>query len=139
MRKNDPVTNIMAKKVESIQEGQALSEVYKMMCNTGIHHVPILNGKKLVGLISFTDMMKLSLAIDTSNSHTVSTLIDQQFTVVEVMSKNLTTLTDGQSVRDAAEALSEGDFHSLPVVDSAGNIAGILTSTDLIRYLSAQY
>jgi CBS domain-containing membrane protein len=139
MRKNDPVTNIMAKQVESIQEGQPLSEVYKMMCNTGIHHVPVLNSKKLVGLISFTDMMKLSLAIDTSNSHTVSALIDQQFTIAEVMSKNLITITEGQSVRDAAEALSEGDFHSLPVVDGAGNIAGMVTSTDLIRYLSAQY
>ena len=78
MRKNDPVTNIMAKQVESIQEGQPLSEVYKMMCNTGIHHVPVLNSKKLVGLISFTDMMKLSLAIDTSNSH-LNTFIAFQF------------------------------------------------------------
>ena len=49
------------------------------------------------------------------------------------------TIKDGQSVRDAAEALGEGDFDSLLVVDDTGSISGILTSTDLIRYLSAQY
>lgn len=139
MRKNDPVNNLMSKDIETVQQGQALSEVYRLMCNTGIHHVPVLDGKKLTGLISFTDMIKLSLAIDTSNSHTVDALIDNHSSIPDIMSTELTTINKGQTVRDAAEILSEGDFHSLPVVDSDGNISGMLASTDLMRYLSAQY
>jgi CBS domain-containing membrane protein len=139
MRKNDPINKLMSKNVESVQQGQALSDVYKLMCNTGIHHVPVLDGEKLTGLISFTDMMKLSMAIDTGNAHTVDALIDGHSSIVDVMSTNLITIKHQQTVRDAAEILSEGDFHSLPVVDNDGNIAGMLTSTDLIRYLSAQY
>ncbi len=139
MRKNDPINKLMSKNVESVQQGQALSDVYKLICNTGIHHVPVLDGEKLTGLISFTDMMKLSMAIDTNNEHTVGALIDSHSSIVDVMSTDLITIKDQQTVRDAAEILSEGDFHSLPVVDGKGNIAGMLTSTDLIRYLSAQY
>ncbi len=139
MRKNDPVSNLMSKNVESVQQGQALSDVYKLMCNTGVHHVPVLDGKKLTGLISFTDMMKLNMAIDTSNTHTIDVLIDGHSSIKDFMSTKLTTLKHGQTVRDAAKLLSEGNFHSLPVVDDEGNISGILTSTDLIRYLSAQY
>ena len=139
MRKNDPINHIMAKEVQVVQQGQALSDVYKLMCNSGVHHVPVLDGKSLVGLISFTDMMKLDLALHGVDAHTLDVVMDQQFSIADVMSTELVTLSDKQSVRDAAEKLGEGDFHSLPVVNEAGELAGIVTSTDLIRYLSDQY
>ena len=107
MRKNDPISHLMSKHIESVQQGQALSEVYKLMCNTGIHHVPVLDGQKLMGLISFTDMMKLSMAIDTTNSHTIDALIDASSSIVDVMSTSLTTIKVNQTVRDAAELLEE--------------------------------
>lgn len=139
MRKNDPVSNIMAVDIVSVQDGQPLSEVRRFMADLGVHHVPVLTGKKLVGLVSFTDMMKLSLVINGATEHTIDTIIDQQFTIKDVMSDNLVTLNVKDSVRQAADKLSEGSFHSLPVVDENDNLVGIVTSTDLIRYLSDQY
>jgi CBS domain-containing protein len=139
MRKNDPISHIMAKQVQSVQKGQAISEVYKLMCNTGVHHVPVLDGTQLVGLISFTDMMKLDLALHGVDAHTLSVVMDQQFAIADVMSTTLETLGEQQTVRDAAEKLGEGNFHSLPVVTESGDLVGIVTSTDLIRYLSDQY
>ena len=139
MRKNDPISNIMASEVQSVQDGQPLSDIYKLMCNTGIHHVPVLKGKALVGLVSFTDMMKLDLAINGVDAHTVDVVMDQQFSIEDVMTTELTTLRQDQSVRDAADKLGEGEFHSLPVVDGGNALVGMVTSTDLIRYLSAQY
>jgi CBS domain-containing protein len=139
MRKNDPINHIMTKQVQSVQDGQSLSEVYKIMCNTGVHHVPVLSGQKLVGLVSFTDMMKLDLVLNGIDAHSLATVMDQQFKLTEVMSTSLVTLSDKGTVRDAAEKLSEGDFHSLPVVAEDMSLAGIVTSTDLIRYLNDQY
>ncbi len=139
MRKNDPINKIMASNVESVQDGQPLSDIYKLMCNTGIHHVPVVKGEELVGLVSFTDMMKLDLALNGVDAHTIDKVMDQQFTIPDVMSTDLITLNDKQSVRDAAEKLSEGDFHSLPVVNQGNALVGMVTSTDLIRYLSEQY
>ena len=139
MRKNDPISKIMANEVHSIQDGQNLSDVRHLMCNTSIHHVPVLSGKKLVGLISFTDMMKLNLVTDQANEYTADAIIDQQFTVTDVMSKDLITISEKDNVRTAAKLLSEGNFHSLPVVNEAKELTGIITSTDLIRYLSELY
>lgn len=139
MRKNDPINNIMSNSVQSVQQGQPLSDVYKIMCNAGIHHVPVVDGKTLVGLISFTDMMKLNLSIDGVDARGVAAIIDQQFDVPGIMSTDLVTLVDNQSVRDAAALLGEGDFHSLPVVNGDNTLVGMVTSTDLIRYLSDQY
>jgi CBS domain-containing protein len=42
------------------------------------------------------------------------------------------------AVRDAAVILSQGGFHSVPVVDGT-RLAGIVTSSDLIHYLVEQY
>ena len=43
------------------------------------------------------------------------------------------------TIRFATETLSSGKFHSLPVVDDENQLMGLVTSTDLIRYLGAQY
>ncbi|NQV23974.1 MAG: CBS domain-containing protein, partial [Rhodopirellula sp.] len=40
--------------------------------------------------------------------------------------------------RDAANVLAHSNFHSLPVVDGK-KLVGLVTSTDLIRYLVDQY
>jgi CBS domain-containing protein len=48
------------------------------------------------------------------------------------------TIPVSGTVRDAANVLSRGEFHSLPVVDGR-KLAGMVTSTDLIRYLVDQY
>jgi CBS domain-containing protein len=139
MRKNDPITNIMSTEIEYIQVGQKLSEVHHLMVNMGIHHVPIVDGKKLVGLISFVDIMKLNLVLQGASEYTIGAIIDQQFTIREVMTTDLVTIGSGDTVREAAEKLSGGDFHSLPFVEAGGDLTGIVTSTDLIRYLSDQY
>lgn len=139
MRKNDPVINIMSKQVECVQAGQSLSDIRRLMVEYAIHHVPIVDGKKLVGLVSFTDMMKLNLVISGATEHTIDAIIDQQFSISDVMSAELTTIHHKDTVRRAAEILSEGTFHSLPVVNDKGSVLGIVTSTDLIRYLNDQY
>lgn len=139
MRKNDPISNVIAKEVASVQQGQPLSDVYKLMSDQGFHHVPVVDGKKLVGLVSFTDMMKLDIVLQGSDSHALTAIIDQQFTIQGTMTTDLKTIKTGQVVRDAAELLGEGGFHSLPVINDAGELEGIVTSTDLIRYLSEQY
>lgn len=139
MKRNDPVTKIMSSKVAVVQEGQPLSEVRKIMCDLHVHHVPIVRGTKLVGLVSFTDLMKINMVINGADERSISTIIDQQFKIADIMSNQLTTIKNTETIRQAAELLIDGHFHSLPVVDHVNNIVGIVTSTDLIKYLNDQY
>ena len=139
MKRNEPVSNIMSSEITAVQEGQPLSEVRHKMINSNIHHVPILSGKNLVGMVSFTDMMKLNVVINGADNHTIDAIIDQQFTISDIMSTELTTLNDRDTIRQAAEVLSENNFHAVPVTDNNSVLQGIVTSSDLIRYLNNQY
>ena len=139
MRKNETIKHIMSDQVHSVQDGQKLSDVYQIMREQGVHHVPVLKQQQLVGLVSFTDLMSLNFNQTGWSEQGLAEMIDHQFTITDIMSTDLTTLQTSQSVRDAVEQLADGGFHSLPVVDEARHLAGMVTSTDLIRYLKEQY
>ncbi len=139
MKKNESITKIMSANVTTVQVGRPLSDIRKLMCEAHYHHIPIVDGKKLVGLVSFTDLMKINVLISGADERTVDTIIDQQFKIADIMSTGLTSIRQTETIRQAAELLSKGHFHSLPVVDNEENVVGIVTTTDLIHYLSDQY
>ena len=139
MKKKESVSQIASTALITIQLGQKLSEVRKLMQVNQIHHVPVLQGKKLMGILSAVDLATLSLTSFGSDERANDTILDNQFSVEEVMSKNMVTIKSTAPIREAAEILAEGHFHSLPMVDKEGDLQGLVTSTDLIRYLLSQY
>jgi CBS domain-containing protein len=139
MKKNDPISKIMSTNIVSVHQRQKPSDVRHIICESNIHHVPVVDGKKLVGLISFTDLMKLNIIISGADERTIDAIVDQQFTIQDIMTTELTTIKSTDSVRQASKILAEGNFHSLPVIDNEKHIVGIVTMTDLIRYLNDQY
>lgn len=138
MKRNDPISKITTTELQTVHLGQKLSEVRRMLAENPYHHVPVVSGKKLVGLLSATDMVQLSLAIYGVDERAVDAMLDSQHTIESVMTTDLTTISAKDTVRSAATVLGEGKFHSLPVVDGE-DLVGLVTSTDVIRYLLEQY
>lgn len=136
MKQLDPLSHVMTANLKTVQIHQKLSEVRRIFIENQLHHVPVVNDRKLVGLISTTDILRLNLGALNANSWSIDMILDQQFTIEQVMQKNLVTIDINSTVRKAAHLLSDGVFHSLPVVDKDNNLIGIITSTDLIRYLA---
>jgi CBS domain-containing protein len=139
MKRNEPVSNIMTADVTTVHVGQKLSDVRKLFAEGKFHHVPVVDGQRLVGVISTTDLIKLTFEAFGQDARAIDAILDHQFSIAQAMQTNLTVVGVKDTVRQAAELLSGGQFHSLPVVDVEGNLQGIVTSTDLIRYLLDQY
>jgi CBS domain-containing protein len=139
MKRNEPVSHIMTADVVTVHLAQKLSDVRKLFAEGKFHHVPVVDGRRVVGVISSTDLLKLSFQAFGQDERSVDALLDHQFSVGAVMQTRPTVIGVKDTVRQAAEALSAGQFHSLPVVDVEGNLQGIVTTTDLIRYLLEQY
>ena len=130
------VTQVMSTPVHAIRADQHLSEARRIMTRQRIHHVLVVEGKQLVGLISASDIMRLGYGDAPDSSSPLARVMDHEHPVSEIMQRDLVTIGETQSVRKAAELLSTGSFHALPVVDGDGTPLGMVTSTDLIRYLS---
>ncbi len=140
MKHNEPIKKHMSEKVISITERTKLSEARKIFLEKNIQHLPVVEGEaQLVGILSYNDLLRVdSGTLYHQDPKQADVLIDNMSSVSEAMTKEPTTLSPTQTVRDATLALSTGGFHSLPVVDGK-TIVGMVTSTDLLKYFSDQY
>jgi CBS domain-containing protein len=139
MKQNDPISHIMSTDLITVHHGAPLSKVRQLMVATGVHHIPVVSGDDLVGIISWCDILKFSFGEALgSDERAVDALLDHTVTLKQAMKKDPVILPYDGYVRQAAEILSEGGFHCVPVV-SGTKLVGIVTSTDLIKYLLAQY
>ena len=125
--------DVMTSDPETVQLSQPLSEVYVLLKNRSYHHVPVVDGDKPVGMIAATDILRLVYDAEGGDERLLRTVLDHQFTIEDAMSTDLATVEIGASLRQVAELMADGTIHSVLVLDIDGALAGIVTTTDLIR------
>jgi CBS domain-containing protein len=136
MKKHEPIAKVMSTELVTIRHGEPISLARKRMVEHDVHHLPVVSGSELIGVISWSDILRLSFADALgSDERAVDASLDHRFTLEQVMSADPITLSHHGSIREAAELLAKGKFHALPVVDGK-NLVGLVTSSDLLRYLA---
>ena len=60
MKKREPVSHIMSKTVVTANENDGLKKVVDLLKKNTIRHIPIVRGKEVVGIISRTDINRLT-------------------------------------------------------------------------------
>jgi CBS domain-containing protein len=133
--KTEPISTVMTTNVVSIDRDQPLSEAYQALRGAGYHHIPVLEADRPVGMISSTDILKLAYDVEGSDDRMLRSFLDHQFTIDDAMTPDLISLPDTATVHDAADVLSQGQVHSVVIIDADGSLVGIVTTTDLIKYL----
>lgn len=133
--RNEPISTVMTTGVVSVDREQPLSEVYAVLKGARFQHIPVVEGERPVGIISSTDILKLVYDIDGRDDRMLASMLDHQFNIDDAMTAELVTLPEDATVHDAAEVLAEGSVHSVLVIDTIGDLVGIVTTTDLVRYL----
>ena len=135
MIENIKVKEIMTADVLSVHDNQNLSAVARIFRENTIHHVPVLKGKKPVGIISTQDIFKLIFDFDSTDTRMLDTLLDHTYNIKDVMTGKLVIFDEDSSLKDAAKILSDSSLHSIIVVNGKGDLTGIVTTTDLVRFL----
>lgn len=148
------VADVMTRDPITATPETPLTEVIKILAERRISSLPVVDGGKLVGVISETDLMwresgvtpppyimLLDSVIYLENPARYEREIHKALgqTVREVMSdRHVTTIASDKPLREAAQIMHEGTVNSLPVVDSAGQVIGILTRGDIVRAMAAE-
>lgn len=121
---NEYVTAIMTKDVITLSPDQTLADARNLMLEKHFHHVPIVEGKKLVGMITSWDFLKFGKSPEELTHVKLS----------EVMTTKIAALEPDQHIGAVAELLMEHLFHAVPIVNDDRELVGLVTSTDLIEY-----
>ncbi len=124
------ISRFMTTEPATVTPDTPASEVRAMLESEAMHHLPVVEERRLVGIVSASDLLKLYLLDEQ--------LSGQATTVSQIMETEPVVLDERATLREAAEKLSLGGFHALPIVDEDKRLVGIVTSTDLIDHLLHQ-
>jgi CBS domain-containing protein len=121
---NDRLSSIMTKKVVTVSPGDSLNEVKRILFEKHIHHIPVVDNGKLVGIITSWDLMKLNKKFEEYGGYLVK----------DVMTTKVASLGPNELIGAAAMIFLKHLFHGLPIVDEVGNLVGIVTTHDILKY-----
>ena len=139
MKKNVPVSTIMTTNVIKLNVTDDLTKAESLFKKHHIRHIPVVSGNAIVGMLSYTDLLRISF-VDAvfDDEEIVDATVYNMFSIDQVMAKNLIKVSPDTTIKEVAEILSQREFHALPVVlDEL--VVGMVTTTDLIKYLIDQY
>lgn len=121
---NERLQAIMTKNVVTVAPHQSVADAYQIIKEKRFHHIPVVEGTKLVGIITSYDLMQMEVCPEEYGSHTIS----------DVMTSQVAYLNPDDLVGAAAEVFMEHLFHGLPICDDDHNLVGIITTHDVLKY-----
>ncbi len=120
---------IMSTDLKTVAPTDNLAAVRAIMHDNRIHHVPVVDeDDDLVGLVTLTDVLAATDSIlrdDDSRLHV------SDIKVEDIMVRDLATIDENASLRQAALFLEKHRIGCLPVVTD-GSLRGIVTDTDFV-------
>lgn len=147
------VADVMSHNPIVVRPETPLKEAIQILAERRISGLPVTDDSgKLVGIISETDLMWqetgvtppayimfLDSVIYLQNPANYERDLHKALgqTVGEVMSHNPITISPDKTVTEAARLMHDRNIHRLPVLDSEGQVVGILTRGDIIRAMAA--
>jgi len=139
MIRKAPVTTIMTENVITLKKSDSLETAEKLFKKHHIRHIPVVRGDVIIGMLSYTDLLRISFAdsVYDDDDH-VDSIVYNMFSIEQVMAKKIVSISPSSSIKEVAEILAKSEFHALPVVDK-NILVGIVTTTDLINYLLKQF
>ena len=127
------VRNRMTPNPITITPDLSIAEAMEWMKREDVRRFPVVDkDRKLVGIVTHTDLLYASPSSATSLSMWEISYLLAQVTVKEVMTKDVITVTEDTVLEDAARLMADNKVGSLPVMRN-GVISGIITESDIFR------
>ncbi len=138
MKRREPISKIMTTDLLKLDvKNGNLYDAQNLLEKNNIRHLPVVEGESLKGIISLTDINRISYGGNFGQSEVDNAIFDM-LSIDQVMHHHPTTVSPEDTIKDVAEILATNEFHAVPVTENE-ELVGIVTTTDLINYLLDQY
>ncbi len=120
------VRRYMSLRPVTIGSDRTLADAHQAMRERGIRHLPVVEGGKLVGIVSQRDLYLLGTL------RGVDTRLER---VSEAMSRDPYTVDPDEPLEDVARVMAQRKYGSALVVER-GTVVGVFTTVDALRALA---
>ena len=114
------ISEIMTEDCKTVGPKDSIKQAAIIMRDNDIGFVPVVEGSRLVGVVTDRDLVIRALADDSPGSTSVG----------DVLSTDIKTVSSDTTVDDAAELMAANQIRRLPVVDN-GELRGVISIGDL--------
>lgn len=129
------VRDIMSTNLTTLDHESHLLDAVLLMRSSGYRHLPVVNGDKLVGIISDRDVQRAAPSLLSKISQEEYNRIFEGTPISRIMVKDVITVSPTTPVREAVRIAYENKFGCVPVVEGDKKLVGIVTVTDLLGVL----
>lgn len=119
----------MTRKVIAMSPKDTVRDANRVLQENRIHHLPVVEGGELVGIVSDTDLRKWVLREEKINEG--GTVTRRTGLLEEIMTRDVITMSPEDTIEDALLILHRRRFGALPVVEGR-KLVGIITKADIL-------
>jgi acetoin utilization protein AcuB len=131
------VKHIMTTDLITADPDEILDSVKHKLISNHIQHIPVVDDRKILGIISKGDIHRMEHHFTLFQSEKALESNRQIFSTIlaaEIMTKTLVKLKDTDTASIAVDLFKENLFHALPVVNARDQLVGMITPIDLLKY-----
>lgn len=119
------IKELMTVKPRTVNTGDSIVDAAKLMKGEDTGVAPIVDGDKLVGVITDRD---IAVRVVAEGRDPQATKVD------EIASQNLVTIDPQQDLDEALRLMAQHQVRRLPVVEEDGKLVGIIAQADVARH-----
>ena len=123
------VKEVMTPDARAIWITQSLADAAKEMWQNDCGALPIIKGRKVVGMITDRDICMAGAMRDCSLS---------RISVEEIMTKSVYTARPDEEIDHALQTMRDHKIRRLPVLNVAGELQGIVSMNDIVLHAKAK-
>ena len=130
-----PVSTIMSTNLITVAPEDKLSAIKDIFKEHRIHHIPVVSGDKLIGILSKSDFLNATHGVTLhGDANEENEEIYNTLKVSDLMIKGIAKISSSDHIAVAIELFLENLFHAVPIVDEDTNkLVGIVTTYDIMK------
>jgi CBS domain-containing membrane protein len=132
--KEGAVREIMMGNPVTLKPGDTLDLANDIISLGRIRHIPVVEDGRLVGLLSERDLIGAAATEIFGLKQKRKSALLKTVLIKDVMKKKVITTNPDTPIKDAAHLMADKKIGCVPVIES-GTLVGLLTTTDILRYV----
>jgi CBS domain-containing membrane protein len=128
------VKEIMMSSPVTLKPGDTLDLANDVISLGRIRHIPVVDDGRLVGLLSDRDLIGAAATQIFGLKQKSKSALLKSVLIKDIMKKKVITVTSETKIGSAARLMADKKIGCVPVMDD-GTLVGLVTTTDILRYV----